>query len=548
MPQSPSLHVASGIGRASALLASGTIVSRILGFVRAIVLASTIGLVSSASANAFAIATQLPNSIYVIVAGGVLSAVLVPQIVRAGLHADGGQGYINKLLTIALLVLGLAALAATLLAPVLTLLYGSGLSPEARSLATAFAYWSLPQIFFYGLYTLLGEVLNARKSFGPFTWAPVLNNVIAIAGLILFMVLFGSDPSGDRSPSSWTSGMIATLAGSALAGVAAQALILFWFWRRVGLSYRPDFKWRGVGLSVAGKMAGWTFGMLLLTTIAGIVETNMASQVGSEGAGVAALSNAWLIFMLPHSVITVSIATAYFTNLSEHASAGRVVAMRNDVSAAIRGISLIIVLASAVLLVVAYPFAATFNDSSFANVAAFGNVIIAYVIGLVPFSILFVLQRTFYSLGDTKTPFFFTLFQVILVIAGSLASGLLLPVEWIAVGIALVITVAGFLQMLLAAYLLNRRLDGIDALRILRSVGRYVLAILLPLAAGLALLWWLGGTTDGGFAISGKVQAIVSMIIIGSVMSILYIAILWLLRSPELKTFIEPVLARIRRR
>src|SRR5680860_880645 len=194
-----------GIGRASALLASGTIVSRILGFLKVIILAGIIGAFGD-SADAFGVANQLPNTIYVIVAGGILTAVLVPQIVRASLHADGGTAYINKLLTIALLILAVTTIAATLLAPFITAIIGVYFSPDQLSLASAFAYWCIPQMFFYGLYTLLGEVLNARKSFGPFTWVPVLNNVVAIAGLLVFSALFGADPNGDRSASEFTPG------------------------------------------------------------------------------------------------------------------------------------------------------------------------------------------------------------------------------------------------------------------------------------------------------------------------------------------------------
>ena len=254
------------IGRASVFLASGTVVSRVLGFVKAIVLAAAIGVIGSSSADAFAVANGLPNTVYVIVAGGVLSAVLVPQIVRASTHTDGGSAYINKLLTLALVVIGAATVIATLLAPALAWIY-AGSNSEILPLAIAFAWWCLPQIFFYGLYTLLGEVLNARRSFGPFTWVPVLNNLVALAGLVAFGLIFGFDPTGSRTVGEWTPGMVALLAGSATLGIAVQAIALFWFWRRIGLRYRPDFAWRGVGLGVAGRMAGWTFGMLLLTTV-----------------------------------------------------------------------------------------------------------------------------------------------------------------------------------------------------------------------------------------------------------------------------------------
>lgn len=532
-----------GIGRASAFLASGTIVSRILGFVKVIVLAGIVGQFG-ATADTFAIANQLPNTIYVIVAGGILTAVLVPQIVRASVHADGGTAYINKLLTLALVVLFVTTLAATLLAPIITGFIGLNLPEDQKSLAVAFAYWCLPQMFFYGLYTLLGEVLNARKSFGPFTWVPVLNNVVAIAGLILFAALFSPDPSGGRSAAEVTSAMVTVLGGSATLGVITQAVVLFYFWRRIGLRYRPDFHFRGVGLGAAGKMASWTFGMLLLTTIAGIVETQVVTLAHGK-ASVAVLATAWLIFMLPHSVITVSVATAYFTRMSEHATMGNWAQVRTDASSAIRGTSLLIVLAAAVIAVCAYPFAAVFV-APFDQVQGIGNVIIAFIVGLVPFCVLFVLQRTYYALGDTRTPFFFTLFQVVLLVIAVLACSLL-PTDWIAVGIAASITVTGTLQAILAALLLRHRMHGIDGRRIVRSLVKYVAAAAIPLAAGLALLVILGGTTEGGFAVSSRLTAMVSMIIIGIVMSAAYFGLLLVMRSAELTAFLAPVQRRFGR-
>lgn len=537
---------AGGIGRASVLLASGTIVSRILGFVKLIVLARVIGQFGQ-GADAFAVANQLPNTLYVIVAGGILTAVLVPQIVRASLHDDGGTAYINKLVTIAVVILGVTTVAATVLAPFLTLIWGASLPANQLALAIAFAYWCLPQIFFYGLYTVLGEVLNARKSFGPSTWVPVLNNVVAIGGLIVFMLLFGADPLGRRLATDFTPMMVAVLAGSATLGVVVQAVVLFFFWRRIGLRYRPDFHFRGVGLGAAGKMASWTLGMLILTTIAGIVETRVVTLAsGGDDASVAVLSTAWLIFMLPHSVITVSVATAYFTRMSEHASRGNTDLLRTDASSAIRGTTLIIVLASAVILVCAYPFAAVFVSASFEQVAGIGNVIIAFMFGLVAFCILFVIQRTFYALGDTRMPFFFTLFQVVLVVIGSLGCALL-PREWIAVGIALVVTASGIAQTVLAAFLLRRRLDGIDGRRILRSLVKYLVAGIIPGVLGLGLLVLLGGTRAGGFAVSGVLPAVGSMLIIGLVMSLSYVGMLLVMRSEELRGFIDPLRARFRR-
>jgi len=535
-----------GVGRASALLASGTLVSRLLGFASALVLAAALG--QASVGDAFALANQLPNNIYAIIAGGLLSAILVPQIVRAEKHADGGQQYINRLVTLGLTVFLLIAIVATLAGPLLVQLYSNqgtrGLSAEQVQLANLFAYWCLPQIFFYAVYSLLGEVLNARRYFGPFTWAPVINNVVAIGGLAAFIGIYGSyDPSA--AASVWNSSMIALVAGTATLGVAAQALFLVFFWKRAGLSFRPDFRWRGVGLGNAGKAAAWTFAMICVTQLAGIVQNQVASTASGEGASYATLRYAWLIFMLPHSIAAVSIATAYFTRMSANARDRDLDAVRRDLSSSLRSIGLVLVFSAVGLIVLAYPFSALFANT-FAETAQMAPVLIFYLLGLVQFSTLFVLQRTFYALEDTRTPFFFTLLQSSLFVIGALAVSTW-PTQQIGVGIALVTSIAGTVQMLVAAVILNRRLGGIDVRRVLRSYGVYLLAALPAAAAGVALLLALGGTSEGGFAVASKLTAVLSMAIIGGVMGLVYLGVLALLKNPELRSVTTPVLARLRR-
>jgi putative peptidoglycan lipid II flippase len=541
-----------GLGRASALLASGTIVSRLLGFVSAVVLAQAIGN-KGAGADTFAIANQLPNNIYAIIAGGLLSAVLVPQIVKAGLHDDGGQRFINRLVTLGLAVFLLAAVAATLAAPWLVDFYSTqsadgstGLAPDEVALATAFAYWCLPQVLFYAIYSLLGEVLNARKIFGPFTWTPVLNNLVAIAGMAVFIFAFGGDPA-HRDASTWTAPMITLLAGSATLGIAVQGLGLFYFWRRAGLSYRPDFHWRGVGLGATGKAAAWVFGMIVVTQLAGIVQSKVATMAaGDDDASVSILRYSWLIFMLPHSIAAVSIATAYFTRMSTHAHEGNLDGVRTDFSASTRSIGLIMVFSAVGLVVLAYPFSAVFS-TDFDATQDMAYVLIAYLVGLVPFSLLFLIQRTFYSLDNTRTPFFLQVFQSALFVLGALVVSTW-DREWIAVGIAAVTALAGSAQAVAAAVVLRRRLGRIDATRILRSYASFLVAAAPAAAVGVALLFALGGTTQGGFAVASTPTAIVSMAVIGTAMALVYIGVLVALRNQELGEIIRPIVRRVRRR
>ena len=552
-PADPAPRPSSGLGRASALLASGTLVSRLLGFVKAIVLAATIGQVGSAAGDAFALGNQLPNNIYALIAGGVLGAILVPQIVRAGLHDDGGQRFINKIVTLGASAFVVIAIIATLAAPLLVALYasaggddGRGFSPEGVALATAFAYWCLPQVLFYALYSLLGEVLNARKAFGPFTWAPVLNNVVAIAGLVAFSLLFGG-AAENNTVKVWDAGRIALLAGSATLGVAAQALVLVLFWKRAGLGFRPDFRWRGVGLGRTGKAAGWVFGMILVTQTAGVFQSRVVSQAAGEGASLLALQNSWLIFMLPHSVIAVSIATAYFTRMSGHASTNNLAGVREDVASSLRTIGLFITFASVALIVVAFPFARVFESGGFDNVTAMALVIIAFSIGLVPFSAVFVMQRVFYSLEDTRTPFLVETIKASLFVIGALACTLL-PVEFIGVGVALVTTLAGLAQTLITFALLRRRLGPIGGRFLLRRHVQYLFAGTISGAVGVGILVSLGGLAPAGFAQRDLVTAIVAISVIGSGMAVVYLGVLFLIKNPDAGSALDTFARRLPRR
>ncbi len=522
----------SNLVRATTVMGAGTVASRALGFIKAIVLAQALGVVASAGADSFAVANQMPNNLYVIVAGGVLSATLVPAIVRSAIHADGGAAYINKLITIALAVLTAAGLVATLLAPVLVRLYATHWSENQLALATAFAYWCLPQIFFYGLYTLLGEILNARSIFGPSTWAPVANNVVAISGLVAFIALFGADSAGARSVTDWTPGMITLLAGTATAGIAAQALILLAFWSRLNIRFRLDFAWRGVGLRETGKIAGWTFGMIVVTQIAGLVETNVSALASGNGASVFAFQTAWLAFMLPHSIIAVSLATAYFTRMAKHASEGNHDALRADTAAALRRISTLTLWASAGLIAIAIPFARLFT-SSFTDSLALAGIIMVLVVGLPAFSALFVILRVFFALGDGRTPFLITLFQAVLVIALVLSCALL-PQQYIVLGVGVSLSVAGTAQTVLAAALLRRKLaTGVDR-SVVRALLRGTVGAVVASLVGLYATYALGGLTASGFPLSGFVPAIVSMIVVGVVVTVVFVGVLAALRSPEL--------------
>jgi murein biosynthesis integral membrane protein MurJ len=538
-----------GLGRASALLAAGTMTSRVLGFVKTFVLAAAIGQSGSAAANAFAVSNQLPNSVYTLIAGGLLSAALIPQIVRATKHPDGGQQYINKIVTIGTSVFLIVTLVATAAAPFLVGLYsqsagsgGKGFSEPTTALAVAFAFWCLPQILFYALYSLLGEVLNARQVFGPFTWAPLLNNVIAIAGLVVFIALFGTRTQNSDAL-DWTPTKIALLAGTATLGVAVQAAFLVLFWRRAGLTYRPDFKWRGVGLRGTGTAAGWLFLMILTTQLAGVIQSRVSSL--GTGAANATLQNAWLLFMLPHSIITVSIATAYFTRMSHDAERGDLGAVRRNLSLSLRIVGLFTVFASVALIVVAYPFARLY-EHAFTDVQAMAGVLFAYMPGLVLFSMLFIIQRAFWAMHDHRTPFLMQLVQSILFVIGALAVAAL-PGSWIGVGVAGVTTIAGCAQTVVALVIVRRRLGGIEGRNVTRSHVQFVIAAIIAGCAGLVVATFFGAFKADGFAQTDITSAGITLVLTGAVMAIVYFAALVVAKNAEVRSAVDLLRARLGR-
>jgi putative peptidoglycan lipid II flippase len=540
------------VAKSSLLMAGGTIISRILGFIRTIVLALTIGVTTDA-ADAFGVANQLPNNVYAIIAGGVLSAVLVPQIVKARSHKDGGLGYIDRLLTLAIVVFATVTVIATVAAPFLISIYTTGWSPAQLALATAFAYWCIPQLFFYGLYAMLGEVLNARSAFGPYMWAPVLNNIVGLIGLISFLVIFGADPTGARSVESWGLDQIALLGGSATLGVAAQSLILFLSWKKIGINFSLNFSWRGVGLRPAMKAATWTLAMAVVTQIGGLVQTLVASRAVADRsetmviASVAALLIAWLIFMLPHSVVTVSVATAYFTKMSEHVQAKRIDLMKTDLRSALRIVVLVNMFSSIALILLSYPVARVFVGE-YPSTVALGNVLFATMFGLIPFGFVFMFQRAFYALEDTRTPFIFTTIQIAFHITGSTVLFFTMTSEFLVMSLAGLTSATLLIQALVAYLFLRPRIGRIGAPP--KGEGltlRVMVAAVATALVGYGMIFALGGTAEGSLALGSIVGAVTVIFATGTLMLLVYVLVLKLLGVPEIDTALKGISGILRR-
>ncbi|MCP4741100.1 MAG: murein biosynthesis integral membrane protein MurJ [Actinomycetales bacterium] len=406
----------------STVMATGTVVSRITGIARDIALAAALGfyLVS----DAYSLGNSLPTIIYILVVGGALNAVFIPQLVRRmEKDDDGGNAYADRLITLTGSVLLALSILAVVAAPWIVDLYTPADYPQSQyDLAVAFARLCLPQIFFYGAYTMLSQVLNARGTFGAPMFAPIANNVVAITTFVLFIIVAGTSAAADGA---LTTGQVLLLGIGTTAGVVVQAAILVPVLGRAGYRWRPRFDWKGQGLGKAAQLAGWTVGLVLVNQITYIVITRLAAQAnvdaaasGATAAGITTYQKAHLVFMLPHSVITVSIVTALLPALSRLAHEGKLKEVGEDVAGAMRLVAALVVPIAAMLFVLGsdvsvllFGYGAATTDQA----AVMGDVVSIFMIGLVPFTLFYVLLRGFYAMEDTRTPFVVTvIFSVIM--------------------------------------------------------------------------------------------------------------------------------------
>ncbi|KQX53100.1 MULTISPECIES: murein biosynthesis integral membrane protein MurJ [unclassified Streptomyces] len=443
--------------RSGALMAAGSLVSRATGFVRAAVVAAALG--AGYVADGYAVGNSVPTIVYMLLLGGALNAVFVPELVKAAKeHADGGVAYTDRLLTLCGLALTALTAGAVLAAPQIVDLYTDYTGPQ-REMTVAFARACLPQILFLGLFTLLGQVLNARGRFGAMMWTPVLNNVVVVAVFGLFLVV--SD-GGALTP-----GETALLGWGTTAGIALQALALVPSLRAAGFRWRPRFDWRGSGLAAPLRSAGWLVLLVLTNQGAYWVTTLLATSAGGTatggGSGLAAYNNAYLLWTVPHGIITVSLVTALLPRMSGAATDGDLAGVRRDVSYALRTSAAAVVPAACALFALAVPLMTVvfrYGATGADDIRAMSWILMAFAPGLVALSGQYVCTRAFYALRDTRTPFVLNL-----VIAGlnallSFTAYATLPTRWAVAGMAAGYSLALWVGWGVTAYVLRRRLTG----------------------------------------------------------------------------------------
>ena len=549
------------LARSSLVMVGGSFASRALGVVRAALLTAIIG--TRAAGDAFNLANTLPNVFYLLAAGGILNAVLIPSLSRAMKLEDGGQEFTDRVITIALVAMAGITVLVILGAGLFVSLLSGGRS-DVEQLALAFSFICLPQIFFYGAFALFGQILNARNRFGAFAWAPFIANVVAVIGLVIFIVLYPApqvvNAQGQplpRDPEQWTTPMIWLFAGSATVSVIAQAAWLLPALFRTGFRYRPRWGLRGVGLGGVSRLAVWAFVGLAVSQV-GFFITQWVLNTAAHRSGrppddplraTSVYAAAFTIFMLPHAFIAVSIITALFPRLSKAAADHDAARLKADFR---RGLLLPLVANVPVMvfiMVAATPIVALLNPGiDGPSIELAGIVLVIMILGIVPFGVDLLCYRLFFALEDGRAPL---LMQAVLT-SVSLTGGILtlaLDPKWAIAVVASAQTLGNVASSTTGILLLRRKLGLLGLADIVNSTARIGVA-----AAAAGLLAWgtmtvlspiLGDPTAPSSAVDRIFTSGIVLAFTGLLFAVVYLALAHALRVREVRDVADMVRRRL---
>ncbi|GAA2262114.1 hypothetical protein GCM10010430_53150 [Kitasatospora cystarginea] len=543
-----------GLLSSSAVMAAGTLVSRVTGFLRTMVIAAAIGV--GTMGDSYNAANTLPTLLYILIGGGALNAVFVPQLVRSMKQdEDGGTAYANRLLTLVMTGLAGVAFTAVLGAPLLVQLISHSLMRDQASADTtvALARYCLPTVFFMGVHVVMGQILNARGRFGAMMWTPVLNNIVVIFTFGAYIWVFGTFQHSEVTPSSITPEGVRLLGLGTLLGLAVQALSMIPYLRASGFRFRPRFDWRGHGLGKAARLAKWTFLFVLANQAGYLVVTQLATAAGRAaeargylGAGLAAYSNALLIWQLPMAVITVSVMSAVLPRLSRSAADQDPGAVRDDLSYGLRTSAVAIVPAAFLFLslgpVIGGAVYGVGNGGSAADGStAVGYMLSAFALGLIPYSVQYVLLRGFYAYEDTRTPFSNTVWVAACQAGTAVLCYLVLPAQLAVTGMAFGYGASYAVGVAVALPRLRSRTGGLDTPRIAKTYVRLAIASVPASVVGFAISLLLRGVLDGWPG------SVLTLVVAAAAQLTVFTAMARRMRIEELNAMIGMVRSRIGR-
>jgi murein biosynthesis integral membrane protein MurJ len=455
-------------------MAVGTLVSRGTGFLRTLVLAYAVGV--NGLGDAYNNANTLPNTVYYLMLGGIFTSVLVPLLVRAAKRdPDRGEAYAQRMFTLGALALLAVTVLATLLAGPLVDLQAPHIGGDEHNLMVLWAYFFIPQIFFYGMSSLIGAILNTRGRFAAPMWTPVINNliVIVVGGLYIVTVGLHKDPANVSTFGVQLLGIGTTL------GVVAQTVALFPSLRSAGFRWRLTLGFQRTEVSEMGRMASWMLVYVISQSAGSLIVQRVANTASSGANGYSAYSIAWLLFQLPYAIVGISVITALLPRMSEHASTRRYSLVRDDFSIGVRLASVIVVPASIYLGVLGGPmaeFLIAHGSTTVTEARYIGETFGLFSLGLVPYMLTQLQLRVFYSFQDSRTAAFVGLLTMAVSIAAAYIALSLLPRLDVVAGLGVAYGIANLTGTIAGWFLLLRRVGSLDGWAIARSLTRMHLA------------------------------------------------------------------------
>jgi putative peptidoglycan lipid II flippase len=520
---------AAGTAGQSAIMAAGSLVSRVIGFVRNALIGMTLGTIIG---DAYTSAQFLPGQIYELLLGGILSSVLIPLLVRRRkADPDGGEAYTQKLLTFAVVGLGAATVLMVAAAPLITAIQASRGSDQYRHLVTLFAYLILPIIFFTGLSALIAAVLNVRGHFAAPMWAPILNNLVVIATCGVFIAVFGT--AKGVTPEDMTAGQILLIGGGTLLGMVAQAAGLLPALRRVRFRWRWRWDPRALGLREIGRLAAWMFCYVAANQVAVFVVVNMLNGVAGDGrhAGVLIFNNVFLLTMMAHGIIGVSVMTALLPKMSAAAADGRYADVSADLSRGIRLTATALAPIAVAYAVLAAPIAVTlFQGGAFTdrNAAATAGVLVVGAFAVLPLSISYLCTYTFYALQGNKTAALINLPVVAVRIAAYLVLAAVLSDALVAAGMTAGNALSYVTSALISLAVLRRRIGRLNLASLVRALAKVLLAAAVAAVLGVVVVRLLPGGDP-----PDRPAAILQLLVGGTVIVVGYVGTAALLKVRE---------------
>jgi putative peptidoglycan lipid II flippase len=540
------------VARSSAIMAAGSLVSRITGLLRTVMIGAAIG--ASFVGNPYNLSNNLPNMVYELLLGGVLGSVLVPYLTRARLNdADRGQAYAQRLMTLTLTFLAGATVIAVLAAPLLTRLFSITQHPAATAdqlhLTTTLSYLILPEILFYGFAALAAAILNTRGHFAAPTWTPILNNVVVILTAGIFIAL----PSAKHlDATNISTAQILVLGVGTTLGIVVQAAGLLPALRRVGYRWKWRFDFRKLQLRELGRAGGWMLSYVIASELALVVGLVIMTGVsghklpdGTQAPGIAIYSSAFLVFVMAHGICAVSIMVALMPRLSAAAAEGRLADLAAQMASATRLSAVILIPITAAYLTLGHPLAITlFSWHSYTPEQAHqtGTVIALAGLGLVPYAISQMQLFAFYALREQKTAGLISFPVAALRIALGVLFAVVLPIAWVTASLMIANTMSYILALVIGYVLLRRQLGNLGLTTMFTALGRLAVAALVAAVPTYLLVLVMAHIIG-----TGKLASFATLVIGGILLVAVYIAVAMALKAKDVTDVAKMVKSRLRR-